>query len=681
MRKKIKRGIARFTAGLIAITSIPTLVSAEYADTWNGINPDINSDGEINALDASYVLVYAAENGAGNVSSFEEYMTNYFSSGTEWQSLYLDVIDQFGDSHAEENLPWQYKLAYIDTDDIPELLVMCYGEVHYYTVDNNEAIEFLTSVAQAPYLSMGTNEYCGYIPKSGIILTTSPHALSHSNGSDDFVYSLKNGKAELIATYVTELAGESNSYEFNYYIDGEQVTESEFNESLSVYFSQIDMDETTLSYDELKTELSIVSDTSTSRSSENINPDLNGDGEINASDASYILVYAAENGAGNINRFSEFMEQYFGEGTQETVNWWISYADRIKSYGSDTDMQFAFIYLDDNDVPELLEFDSNNQAMITFVNEDSCITSENIYYLYGSGYDERQGIVYCFEDLGGELLYTAKLYESELEEHQFQSIPLSDDYGLTGEYDYYIDTIQVTKVEYEQLRSEFIHEDAEHTYLSSLNRMTCSEALTYLDSFTHQDEVFNDELALFDDILRNPESYPEVWNIYNKNDAISYSVIDLDGNGQYELIIGNLLFSGSYTSMTVVQLSSNEIKISHPKDLFGQLTFFDNGVILADFSGSTINYFTFNITDLSGWSAYTEKLAIDTYEFYAYPCNPETGEIFEDKMLTGKEAELKIADICSSTPLDMQFTEYDLSDPDSFNTLIVIDNLDEIRLT
>ncbi|MBR7085355.1 MAG: hypothetical protein IKI37_09305, partial [Oscillospiraceae bacterium] len=47
--------------------------------TWNGVNPDINRDGNLDAKDASLLLVYAAEYGAGNVKSFAEFMDKNYS--------------------------------------------------------------------------------------------------------------------------------------------------------------------------------------------------------------------------------------------------------------------------------------------------------------------------------------------------------------------------------------------------------------------------------------------------------------------------------------------------------------------------------------------------------------------------------------------------------------------------
>ncbi len=46
---------------------------------WNGVNPDINRDGTIDAADSAVLLTYAAEFGAGKVSSFKEFMDKYYS--------------------------------------------------------------------------------------------------------------------------------------------------------------------------------------------------------------------------------------------------------------------------------------------------------------------------------------------------------------------------------------------------------------------------------------------------------------------------------------------------------------------------------------------------------------------------------------------------------------------------
>ena len=51
--------------------------STDTSITQNSINPDINSDDKIDAFDATLILIFSAEYGAGNVSSFGEFMEKY----------------------------------------------------------------------------------------------------------------------------------------------------------------------------------------------------------------------------------------------------------------------------------------------------------------------------------------------------------------------------------------------------------------------------------------------------------------------------------------------------------------------------------------------------------------------------------------------------------------------------
>ncbi len=64
-------------------TETETSAPVEPAEdmVWNGVNPDINRDGTIDAADSAVLLTYAAEFGAGKVTSFKEFMDkNYGNS-------------------------------------------------------------------------------------------------------------------------------------------------------------------------------------------------------------------------------------------------------------------------------------------------------------------------------------------------------------------------------------------------------------------------------------------------------------------------------------------------------------------------------------------------------------------------------------------------------------------------
>ena len=58
-------------------TSAPAVPAEDMV--WNGVNPDINRDGTIDAADSAVLLTYAAEFGAGKVTSFKEFMDKYYS--------------------------------------------------------------------------------------------------------------------------------------------------------------------------------------------------------------------------------------------------------------------------------------------------------------------------------------------------------------------------------------------------------------------------------------------------------------------------------------------------------------------------------------------------------------------------------------------------------------------------
>ena len=62
----------------VSLGTAPALTDTNHTSTtWNGINPDIDGDGKIDASDATLILVFSAEYGAGNINNFGEFMENY----------------------------------------------------------------------------------------------------------------------------------------------------------------------------------------------------------------------------------------------------------------------------------------------------------------------------------------------------------------------------------------------------------------------------------------------------------------------------------------------------------------------------------------------------------------------------------------------------------------------------
>jgi len=73
-----KYGI-KFQALSSSASSQPAQTNSDTV--WNNINPDLTRDGNLDSKDAALVLVYAAEFGAGNVRSFQEFMDKQYPNG------------------------------------------------------------------------------------------------------------------------------------------------------------------------------------------------------------------------------------------------------------------------------------------------------------------------------------------------------------------------------------------------------------------------------------------------------------------------------------------------------------------------------------------------------------------------------------------------------------------------
>ncbi|MDE6730581.1 MAG: leucine-rich repeat protein [Oscillospiraceae bacterium] len=65
----------KYERNFVSLGTAPAPADTDNAGTtWNGMNPDLNGDGKIDAADAAVVLMFAADYGAGNVSNFAEFM-------------------------------------------------------------------------------------------------------------------------------------------------------------------------------------------------------------------------------------------------------------------------------------------------------------------------------------------------------------------------------------------------------------------------------------------------------------------------------------------------------------------------------------------------------------------------------------------------------------------------------
>ncbi|MDE6707063.1 MAG: leucine-rich repeat protein [Oscillospiraceae bacterium] len=70
--------------------------STDTSTPWNSINPDINGDSKIDASDATLILIFSTEYGAGNISSFGEFYELICFTVQKKSSFSLDFLICFG---------------------------------------------------------------------------------------------------------------------------------------------------------------------------------------------------------------------------------------------------------------------------------------------------------------------------------------------------------------------------------------------------------------------------------------------------------------------------------------------------------------------------------------------------------------------------------------------------------
>lgn len=164
-------------------------------------------------------------------------------SNVEWKQLYIDYINE-NDSQAKSY--YDYRLIYLDSDDIPEL---CFTGRSAMIGDrlcwiNNDSVQEETALG-----SYGTS----YIEKEGLLI--------NSGGSFgtyfDKVFSFNGKKLELNVDGSYHEVYDDNgnfTYEFAYYINGDNVNRTEYGKKIDTVFDKskaIKVSDKTYSKDEI----------------------------------------------------------------------------------------------------------------------------------------------------------------------------------------------------------------------------------------------------------------------------------------------------------------------------------------------------------------------------------------------------------------------------------------------
>ncbi|MDE6102219.1 MAG: hypothetical protein K2F73_04515, partial [Ruminococcus sp.] len=195
---------------------------------------------------------------------------------------------------------------------------------------------------------------------------------------------------------------------------------------------------------------------------------------------------------------------------------------------------------------EINSFIKDNNAYTLFADVNSPFTTD--YYVEGGLYDS------------GASAYSALLNEFGLD-IEFNNLTEHDDYECSSRFVSANNSTTKTILEIDAVRGytkgDVLSSD-DNLFMGS--KVTLSSDLeTLLNNDSLFAENFTDELALYEDILRYPSYYHDVWDKYakNSNDKIRYFVADIDADNQYELVIGSYITSPDINSeLTIVKPSS-----------------------------------------------------------------------------------------------------------------------------
>lgn len=190
-------------------------------------------------------------------------------------------------------------------------------------------------------------------------------------------------------------------------------------------------------------------------------------------------------------------------------------------------------------------------------------------------------------------------------------------------------------------------------------------------------EPFADELALYEDILKYPYYYHEIWDTYAQlsNGSLligfNYCIADINRDDKYELIITSYADSDQlplHCSVIMPDLTTIDI------DGQGETRFLDNGIVSVTEVGgamSPVHYYDIN-TNIS-WTANDVRQEDMKYIRSIWQDN---GDI----CLEGAEAEKKEQELSNGSLLMLNEVFYNLYS-DNFSELIIVEDINEITYT
>ena len=282
------------------------------------ITLDFNNDSVLNAQDASLLLVYAAEKGAGNVKNLEAFFQNHDLN--EKNTLSARAVTQNILEMAEEEEEDDPFYPIIDLPENPDLspegvyqAMIAFKEkypegttwTNDYVYDWNGGIYdggagcagFAFMLSDAAFGTLKAREYqdVNEIRIGDILrINNDSHSVIVLDVTDDVVTVAEGNYAASVhwgRTFTLSKLSEVMDFAYTRYPDEENPEETETTEP--------EPTETTETNDDIAY-----------MKEYQITLDFNDDGVLNAQDASLLLVYAAEKGAGNVKNLEEFFQKH-----------------------------------------------------------------------------------------------------------------------------------------------------------------------------------------------------------------------------------------------------------------------------------------------------------------------------------------------------------------------------------
>lgn len=291
-------------------------------------DPDLNGDGVINAQDATVVLQYAAAVGTGSKQTIEEFVAEYLgTSQTDdgaWKSAYLETI--YENPYYEQS---RYALLYMDGDTTPELVIMhsSYGGIYTYKDDSVQLLEG----------NVVRNELNGYAEKDGMF---SMAWISYAYPLQGYnIFELKDGEIVSVLKFQQETTSDDTMI---YTIDDVIVTQEEYESRYAEYKEQF-------------TEFSYCS-------------------------------------------LAEILPELQQTAPPELTEWQAAYLEVIEANSFREAREYALVYIDDDDVPELiaegmLEYGEGQGSVYTYQNGEAVQLTQLTTRRTVDGYIEKEGIL------------------------------------------------------------------------------------------------------------------------------------------------------------------------------------------------------------------------------------------------------------------------------------------------